>query len=380
MKKLNLLLLLCAVLTLSSCEKDDNTNSEADIKSLYFAPEDNVKLIGTPVITNSRITFFVLPGDDGLMLAPQFTLSKGAKISPASGTELDFSQPQVYKVTSEDGKWSKEYTVAVSMDMKLKYDFENFESSKGYDEFYERAYINTDKGTQENLQYIWASGNSGIALIMSGKPASDYPTSAAEMIGPTGETTTVARMVTRSTGILGSLVEMPIAAGNLFIGWFNSSKAMGDALAATEFGFPVNKKPVAIKGWYRYVSGTKDYNGNEVYPANAPDSCSIYAVLYKSDENGTRLDGSNILTSDRVVAKAIFKEPAQTLDGQWKPFENNEGDGQINFEYVTDIDQEALEQYKYNLAVVFSSSYKGAEFKGAIDSELLIDDVEVIVE
>lgn len=68
MKKLNLLLLLCAVLTLSSCEKDDNTNPEADIKSLYFAPEDNVKLIGTPVITNSRITFFVLPGDDGLML------------------------------------------------------------------------------------------------------------------------------------------------------------------------------------------------------------------------------------------------------------------------------------------------------------------------
>ena len=135
----------------------------------------------------------------------------------------------------------------------------------------------------------------------------------------------------------------------------------------------------AFKGWYRYVSGTKDHNGNVAFPPERPDSCSIYAVLYRSDD-GSRLDGSNILTSDRVVAKAVFHSPAQTLDGQWKQFENNPGDGRIEFEYLVPVNDEDLAAYKYNLAVVFSSSRDGATFKGAIDSELLIDDVEIVVE
>lgn len=213
MKQINYLILFCAVLTLSSCIKDELKNSEADIESLYFAPEDKVQLIGTPVITNSRVTFFVLPDEDGYNLAPRFNLTKGATVSPASGTVRDFSEPQVYKITSEDGRWVKEYTVAISMDMKLKYDFEDFERAK-YDVFYEKVY--TDHGTLKDQQYIWASGNGAVSLLMGNKPSSDYPTSAAEMVGPTGETTHVARMVTRSTGFLGSLAGMPIAAGNLF--------------------------------------------------------------------------------------------------------------------------------------------------------------------
>jgi hypothetical protein len=45
-------------------------------------------------------------------LAPQITLSPNATVNPASGTARDFSAPQTYRVTAEDGTWA-DYTVTV---------------------------------------------------------------------------------------------------------------------------------------------------------------------------------------------------------------------------------------------------------------------------
>ena len=44
------------------------------------------------------------------------------------------------------------------------------------------------------------------------------------------------------------------------------------------------------------------------------------------------------------------------------------------------IDPEGLANGKYKLAIVFSSSIGGAYFRGAVGSELYIDEVEVICE
>ena len=40
------------------------------------------------------------------------------------------------------------------------------------------------------------------------------------------------------------MVNMRIAAGNLFIGTFDVANALKDAMAATRFGLPFNKKPL----------------------------------------------------------------------------------------------------------------------------------------
>lgn len=374
MKHISRLFVIGVALVLVSCIKSEPKNSEADIVKVYFAPEDNVNLLFPPIITNKSV-MMIIPQNDGRDLAPMFELTEGARISPSSGTLRDFTTEQTYKVTSEDGRWSKDYIIRAMSNLKLKYDFENFDRNK-YDVFYEVIRDGGDNIVEQ--QYIWSSGNGALGVIMGNKPASDYPTSAVWMEGPSGGMGYSARLVTRSTG-LGSFVGMPIAAGNLFIGWFNSGIAMSKPLQATEFGFPINKKPVAFKGWYQYVSGRYDHKGNLAYPEDRPDSCSIYAVLYKS-EDGEPLDGSNILTSPNIAATAVFHEPAQTLDGKWAPFANAPGDDRIEFTYRMVVDEADLAAYKYNLAIVFSSSHNGAYFKGAIDSELLIDNVEIIVE
>jgi GH43 family beta-xylosidase len=52
----------------------------------------------------SSITLPLAEGSDPTALAPQFTLARGASISPASGTLRDFTKPLTYEVTGSDGE------------------------------------------------------------------------------------------------------------------------------------------------------------------------------------------------------------------------------------------------------------------------------------
>ena len=75
-------------------------------------------------------------------LAPQFRLTPGATISPESGSLQDFSKGAVtYTVTSEDGKWTRTYTVSIKQTTPFgkehEFDFENFsEQNEGTDVTY----------------------------------------------------------------------------------------------------------------------------------------------------------------------------------------------------------------------------------------------------
>ncbi|MFF0160703.1 family 43 glycosylhydrolase [Streptomyces sp. NPDC005263] len=53
---------------------------------------------------DSTITLPMKEGTDLTTLAPEFTLAKGAAISPASGSVHDFTKPVTYRVTGSDGK------------------------------------------------------------------------------------------------------------------------------------------------------------------------------------------------------------------------------------------------------------------------------------
>lgn len=48
----------------------------------------------SPIINNNSVTLFVGPETDVSALAPEFTLTPGATISPLSGTVHDFNLPQ----------------------------------------------------------------------------------------------------------------------------------------------------------------------------------------------------------------------------------------------------------------------------------------------
>ena len=81
-------------------------NSAKDILACNFGS------LGAPLIDGTIIVLAVPSSQSRLNLAPTFTLSLMATISPASGSSHNFTNPVTYTVTANDGS-TKAYTVSV---------------------------------------------------------------------------------------------------------------------------------------------------------------------------------------------------------------------------------------------------------------------------
>lgn len=142
MKFSELAIVFCAATMTMSCIRQEPLNAECDIVSVSL-PGD--VLNRQPLIENNKVTLIVKNDVSLIALAPEFELTPGATIEPASGTVRNFLVPQTYTVTSQDGEWSKEYTVVVERNntINLNYSFEHVKVATAlggacqYDVFYE---------------------------------------------------------------------------------------------------------------------------------------------------------------------------------------------------------------------------------------------------
>jgi hypothetical protein len=300
-------------------------------------------------------------------LAPIFTLTEGAKLDPASGTERDFTTPQSYTVSSQDGNWSKVYKVSfITAELANKYHFEQTKKAP-FDGVNYQVFVEKEEDTVDGKEIMeWGSGNLGFAMTASGKPASAYPTSQID----DGYRGKGVQLKTCTTGPLGAAFGSPIAAGNLFIGSFQLD--ITNVLKSTHFGLPFYHVPDRVVGYYKYASGAV-YKEKGTTEVDKRDTFDIYAVFYETSADLTTLDGTNSLEHPAIVSIARIDPADRKETAEWTrfsiPFKQLEGKV---------IDQEKLKEGKYNISIVFSSSIDGAQFNGAIGSTLLIDEVELI--
>lgn len=362
--------LACSALLFSSCIKNEAENAEADILTCVVSGD---LLIREPVITNTEVKLYVNGWEDLTSVAPTFMLTEGARIEPANGTPRDFTTPQTYTVTSQDGQWKKTYTVSfISEDLATEYHFENikfYEYADGDDPSVEPRrffHIFYDQ-TLEGKEMTWGSGNAGFMITNSTAPATDYPTSQAE----DGYEGKCAKLVTRSTGGFGILMRAPLAAGNLFIGDFQIN--LTDMAKSTHFGAPFRKVPQAIDGYYKYKAGEKYINKNNAEVPGKKDIFDIYAVMYEVTDEVPYLDGTNIKTHENIIMMAQVEDRRETDD--WTHFF-----AKFKLQDGKAIDEEKLRNGKYNLAIVMSSSAEGAYFNGAVGSTLYVDEVNLYYE
>lgn len=384
MKKNVFLLISLFGLLSASCIKDEPLNSECDIEickvhhnaadTVFYQVSDTLQTVAS---TDSVIKFFTRSNvrtEDLSQVRVTLAITPGATVTPANGSVQDFSKGDVvYTVVSEDKAWSRRYKVRFVPMAILNpvFDFETVELEQPRERFYQWfAY-----GRGDVRQELWATGNSGFALSRSSAKPDEYPTVPVEP-GVSGKGV---KLETCSTGAFGAMVNMRIAAGNLFLGSFDTQNALKDAMKATHFGVPVNQKPVRFTGYYKFQPGEKfqDRYGLEVPDrVDAPDA---YAVLYKNtDENGNpvTLYGDDVLTHKNIVAMARvpeFKTTGVAESDAWEYFD-------LTFDYKQDIDPALLRNFGYNLAVVYTSSIEGATFCGAVGSTLLIDESSIIYE
>jgi len=370
-----LTIIAAATMMLTACIRKEPLNAECDIVNA-FLPDD--ELNRSAIIENNRVTLIVKNYVNISQLAPTFEITPGATISPASGTTRDFTVPQTYIVTSQDGEWSKSYTVEVQFNtqINLSYSFENIVTVKtsaggSYDEFIDVSFNDL---TGKNDTTRWASGNAGYALTNGTAGPASYPTYQSE----NGFHGKCVEMVTRSTGKFGAMVKKPIAAGNLFIGKFDMNQALAHPLLATQFGTPFYRVPRSIKGVYRYTPGETyeemTENGTLQPVAGKVDECNLYAVFFESTADMEWLNGENVLAEDNpnIVAVAQFSEEQRKATEGWKSFE-------IPFDYRPgkNLDPAKLQNGDYNITIVMSSSIDGDFFSGAVGSTMLVDEIEI---
>lgn len=394
------------VLAATSCIQDEALNTECDIITCSFPSEI---VVSDPTITNNRVTVNVVPDADISKLAPTFTLTEGATISPASGSVQNFLNADdhtvSYTVTSQDGEWHKTYRVQVVQQLKpSEYLFNKVEldPTKKYSIFNEYD----DNG---NFLMAWSSGNPGYVMCGEANKAARaaygkdnykdhiwefFPTLAVFPEGTTmktdndNETSFVnggkyaqpeyIRLVTRSTGGFGAQVKMPIAAGNIFQGEFDLGSAVSQPREATRFGEPYNYKPVKLSGEYRFKAGDVFTDGKGNVVVGRKDIFSIYAIFFESDDDVKFID-SNVHYNDfmhpNMVALANLTDAHETGlgDDDWVKFE-------IEFDYdkyKKAVNADLLAKGVYRLGIVIASSAEGDYFRGAVGSTLDVRNIKV---
>lgn len=367
--------------TLTSCFKDEPLNAECDIEQAYIHVDNPLGMfyqqsdtLINVLSTAEDINFVVRKTTDLTSLAPIFNLTPGATIFPDNGSEQDFSNgPIVYTTTSEDGQYKRNYRVnfIFSKDM-LEYNFDHFSLNTNAPA--NKYYVWTDLDDEGNPLNNWATGNPGYRMAKGSAQPDEYPTTPWSEEGHE----TCVKLTTCETGKFGSDRKMPIAAGNLFLGEFDTKKALTANAAgvkgvlATKFGLPIGSQPVSFSGFYKYKRGDvfTDKN-NEV--KDSKDYGSIYAVFYDNhDANGEPfvLHGDDVLSSDQIISIANIGQIDDTPE--WTAFNLN-----FKLQPGKAIDPVKLANRGYSLAIVSSSSINGATFEGAVGSTLWIDNFSI---
>ena len=371
--------------TLTSCFKEEPLNAECDIEEAYIHVDNPLNIFANltdtvvKVLSNEQeIKFNVKRNTDISKMSPFFRVTEGATINPSSGSEQDFTKgPIIYTVTSQDGEWNRKYSVSFAFPPivyeEMKYDFEDYFLNEVKP--VHRYYVWSDKNDDGTRANNWATGNPGFNLSNGSAKPDAYPTvPISEGSEGTLDGSACVKLTTKDTGSFGMMAKMPIAAGNLFLGKFDASQALKDAMKATQFGMPVSFKPIRFSGYYKYERGPKFTDRQKQEVKDRLDYGTIYAVLYDNhnkEGEAITLYGDNVQTSEQVVA--IAKVPDIDNTPEWTQFD-------LEFEYKKELDMEKLKNMGYSLAIVCSSSVEGASFMGAIGSTLYVDKFRITCE
>ena len=337
---------LFSIFFLYSCEQGNPLNMEADILTINFV--ENI-LIQDIKVTSSTINIYLDTNIDLSKLTPIITISKGASIIPSSNIPQDFRNKVIYKVTSEDGNWTREYNIKIFSNFNWEEDFENW--TCGYNEDFE-------------VPLGWSSGDAGVAILNKFLP--NYLKMHYLTYKSTNSYSGKYSAELKSQKGIGSEIVPSLMAGSIFIGNFNTIYAMSDRLKCPQFGaifhYDGKREPDRLTGWIKYVPGEEYINQDGVLDKNCSDTCSFYAILFEGIEP---LNAYNVQTSDRIIAKAI-------MNGQ--EAKNFYSYVDIPFEYSRPIPKNVPLQ----MTIVASSSKYGDIFSGAPNSTLNIDDVKII--
>ncbi|WP_223033984.1 PCMD domain-containing protein [Hanstruepera marina] len=358
MKKIILITAAWAVMLLSCVEEDYFGKSQYGyIKTIEVSNQSSVATI----IRDSLLVTVEIPGGVDLtsISIEKLELSSFASSNKSQGDILNLDNDDTISVTAEDGSvynWTIRAYVASETPQ-----LDNWQLNDWYmtaTNYYEPG---ADAATT-----IWGTGNQGTQILNI----------LATIPEDLGVDNLAAKMITLDNGTLAGTFGAPISAGSLFTGYFDPDNIdLSNPQAAIEFGTPFSGRPLKIRFKYSYVPGeeNKDRDGDLL---SYSDACDIYALLEIRQGGEIQRLGTAWFRSDITQNELITQEIEFTygeLDSSFPAYMYPE-----NNTYVSpDVAEFGLPTH---ITFVASSSFDGANFAGAIDSTLIIDDIELVYE
>lgn len=355
MKNIYLYIILLASI-LQACVKDDyfGYSQYGNIKSIEISNQASQAKISTDSFT---VSIEIPAGVDANALKIKtLQLSSFATSDKIVGDELNLTKNETINVTAENGEvttWTLTPFVASATPQLVNGDFNLwYQTSSGY---YEPG--------EDATTTIWGTGNPGTQILNL------LATTPIEI----ADDNKAARLETLDNGKIAGTFGMPISAGSVFTGVFDSNEIdPTDPQAAIIFGTPFAGRPDAITFKYQFTPGevNKDKQGNEL-PFD--DMFDIYALLEIRNGNNTERLATAWIRNGDVQSELTTTRLEFTygkLDDSFPDYMYPENGLYVGAD-------SARFMLPTHITFVASSSYDGANFAGAIGSVLIVDDVEL---
>ena len=168
------------------------------------------------------------------------------------------------------------------------------------------------------------------------------------------------------------------AAGNIFIGQYLKTQMSGlTGHGVLGLGRPFASRPLALRGYIRYISGNVDKGGDKI--ANGTqDKGIIYIAL--TDGEGEEFNGTRWSFVIKTKESKFFDKNGANVvaygDKIWEA--STEGEGM--HEFIIPFEYKSMERIPNRIMLVAAASQFGDYFQGSTGSVMWLDDLELIYE
>lgn len=168
------------------------------------------------------------------------------------------------------------------------------------------------------------------------------------------------------------------AAGNIFIGQYLETQMDGlTGHGVLGLGRPFASRPLALRGYIRYISGNVDKGGDKI--ANGTqDKGIIYVAL--TDGEGEEFNGTRWSFVIKTKESKFFDKNGANVvaygDKIWEA--STEGEGM--HEFIIPFEYKSMERIPNRIMLVAAASQFGDYFQGSTGSVMWLDDLELIYE
>lgn len=168
------------------------------------------------------------------------------------------------------------------------------------------------------------------------------------------------------------------AAGNIFIGQYLDTQMDGlTGHGVLGLGRPFASRPLALRGYIRYISGNVDKGGDKI--ANGTqDKGIIYVAL--TDGEGEEFNGTRWSFVIKTKESKFFDKNGANVvaygDKIWEA--STEGEGM--HEFIIPFEYKSMERIPNRIMLVAAASQFGDYFQGSTGSVMWLDDLELIYE